>query len=533
MKKAGFCFVMLLTLLLGSQPCSAARIKAYVSRFAVSVPENKDELRVALQTLLMSRLNGDLIQAVDTQADADIQIAGSYIAFGTVFSLDALVKTSSGVFIDRVFVQGDTQNELIPAVNEMAKSLRRAIVKWNPALAPQAGSEMPPTVEKPLTAAGKKESRPEAKPAVQPAVKPAPAEKPVQVAKPAQVAKPVPAVKPAVQAKPQVPKVPKAPEKPWVSERLPERLNGIAKGRELDADGTEIFVSGEHYLRYYLKGKSLQLLAEVQFEDDEKVVGIDVADLDRNGVPEIYLSLLKGGQPASQVYLPAKGLLKKVKDGLPYLLRGIALEGNPGKIFAQKMGANGSFSGDLFELAKNGDSFTLINPVQLPFFGNLYNFNRFSDGKGRRYLLVTHPDGYLLVYSRDRKQLWKSRDKFGGSESQICQPAAAEPATALSRSCGFTPPQRLLVTRSGEVLVARNSGAATEGTVRTFSKNSLLLLAWDGTALKEKLHTDQSPNYLADFAYDDPTGELLLLEVEPKADANGERGSRVVMKTLP
>ena len=35
---------------------------------------------------------------------------------------------------DRVFVQGDNQNDLIPAVAEMAKQLRQAILTWNPAL---------------------------------------------------------------------------------------------------------------------------------------------------------------------------------------------------------------------------------------------------------------------------------------------------------------------------------------------------------------------------------------------------------------
>ena len=94
MTKFACCCVVLLTLILGSQPCHAARIKAYIHRFSVSIPENKEDLRVSLQTLLMSRLNDNEIQTVENQADAEIQIMGSYIVFGTVFSLDALVKTS-------------------------------------------------------------------------------------------------------------------------------------------------------------------------------------------------------------------------------------------------------------------------------------------------------------------------------------------------------------------------------------------------------------------------------------------------------
>lgn len=511
MNRAGYCFVILLTLILGSQPCSAAKLKAYVSRFSVSTPENKEELKSALQTLLMSRLNSEEIQTIENQKDAEIQIAGSYIAFGAVFSLDALVKTSSGDFIDRVFVQGDTQNELIPLVTEMAKSLRRAILKWNPALAARSGGDShEPAVAKVAAAVPKKET-------------PAAPKKAASVVAPRKEAR--------VETKPvNVPRVQQAPEKPWSSERFPEMFNGVARGRVLDADGTEIFITGEHYLRYYLKGKGLQLLSDILFEADEKVIGVDVADLDQNGVPEVYVTILKGGQPVSQVFVPEKGLLKKIKDNFPYMLRGLAVEGKEKKIFAQKMDAGGSFSGDVYEVAKNGDSFTVKSPLQLPLFGNLYNFNRFSDAKGRRFFIVAHPDGYLLVYSKDKKQLWKSRDKFGGSEVLLCQPENSDPASPSE--CRSSLPQRLLVTRAGEVVVSRNSGLSASGTTRSYSKNNVLLLSWDGTSLQEKLRTGQSQNYLADFSFDERTRELLLLELEPKADPNGERGSRVVTKKM-
>lgn len=496
MTKFACCCAVLLTLIMGSQPCHAARIKAYIHRFSVSIPENKEDLRVSLQTLLMSRLNGNEIQAVENQADAEIQIMGSYIVFGTVFSLDALVKTSSGTFVDRVFVQGDTQNELIPSVAEIAKRLRKAILKWNPSLAATSITEPPePKVEKIPAAAVKKETRPAAKPATMP--------------------------------KPQ-----KISEKPWVSQRFADTFNGIATGRTIAGEGTEIFITAEHYLRYYLKGKDLQFLSEVTFEPEEQLIGVDVADMDHNGTPEIYVSMLKGGLAVSQVYIPENKLLKKVKDKLPYLLRGIALEGKEKRIYAQKINADGGFSGDIYELAKSGDNFTTKNPMQLPLFANLYNFNRLVDAKGRQLFVVSHPDGYLLVYSKDKKQLWKSRDKFGGSETLICNAKVVDAASPIVSACSFSPSQRLLVTSAGEVIVSRNSGMTIYGAIRNYSINSVLKLSWNGTALQEKRLTEQSQNYLADFSYDDRTRQLMLLEVEPKQEAWGERGSRLAVITL-
>jgi len=60
----------------------------------------------------------------------------------------------------------------------------------------------------------------------------------------------------------------------------------------------------------------------------------------------------------------------------------------------------------------------------------------------------------------------------------------------------------------------------------------VLKLIWNGTALQEKRRTEQSQNYLADFSYDDRTGQLMLLEVEPEQEAWGERGSRLAVITL-
>jgi len=410
-KYAGFC-LMLLTLILGTQQCQAATVKAFVDRFSVSIPENKEDLRTSLQTLLMSRLNSDEIKAVDNKADAEIQIIGSYIVFGTVFSLDALLKTSSGEFIDRVFVQGETENELIPSVAEIARRLRRSILKWNPLLASTAKAEPPEIAVKKIPAAPvKKETRPLVNPVAQ------------AIAKPATIPEPQ-----------------KIMIKPWISPHFSDTFNGIASGRTIAGEGTEVFIAAEHYLRYYLKGNDLQFLAEVVFEPKEQVIGVDSADLDHDGTPEIYVSILKEGQAVSQVYIPGNRLLQKVNGNIPYLLRGIALEGKEKRIYAQKINSDGVFNGDVYQLAKNGDNFTLKNQLQLPLFANLYNFNRIVDAKGKPHFVASHPDGYLLVYSKDRKQLWKSRDKFGGSETLVCNAKAVNAASPLVSACNFSPP---------------------------------------------------------------------------------------------
>ena len=58
----------------------------------------QDELKTVLQTLLMSRLAGEAITAVESPAGAEIMVSGSYVAFGKIFSLDAVAKPAQVMF---------------------------------------------------------------------------------------------------------------------------------------------------------------------------------------------------------------------------------------------------------------------------------------------------------------------------------------------------------------------------------------------------------------------------------------------------
>ena len=506
-----FYCLLLIWLIIGANPCDAAKVKAYVNKFSVSTTDNRDELKSTLQTLLMSRLNSDEIQAVDSSSDAEIQIWGSYFVFGTVFSIDALIKTNAGGFIDRVYVQGDTQNDLIPSVVLLAKHLRRSILKGNPALAAkQIDNPLPTSVEKIVTSAQKKEARSRTK---------------VENIKSVEVKNTV-----KMTEKPELnSEAINSAEKTWTSQRLPENMTSMAIGRILPDKGTEVFMTGERYLRFYLKAKNLQFITAVAFNPDEKIIGVDVADLDQDQVQEVYVTVLKGGMPVSQVYLLENNQFRKIADNIPYVLRSIALEGKERKIYAQKFDSNGNPVGDVLQLIKRGTDFLAENPLKLPPLANVYNFNRFSSPKGNQYYVVSHPSGYLMVYSTERKLLWKSRDKFGGSEALLCQADNRLPSDPV---CNSYLPQRLQVSKTGDIYVVRNTGLTGSGMSRHFTKSSVVKFFWNGSSLQERWRKEQSGSYLADFSYDERTKELQLLEVEPITGSLEDRGSTVVVKKL-
>jgi hypothetical protein len=73
--------------------------------------------------------------------------------------------------------------------------------------------------------------------------------------------------------------------------------------------------------------------------------------------------------------------------------------------------------------------------------------------------------------------------------------------------------QRISAMPDGTLVIPRNEGSFSIGNNRSYSKHTLFGLQWSGSLFKEAWHTRLTPSYLADYAYDPATREVLLLEV--------------------
>jgi len=182
----------------------------------------------------------------------------------------------------------------------------------------------------------------------------------------------------------------------------------------------------------------------------------------------------------------------------------------------QQMNNDRDFYGDIFELVKSGNSYEAKNPFKLPRFGYLYNFNRFRDKTGAENWVVINEDGYLIVYSSSGEELWRSSDKFGGSETYFLREDLANVRTTGDPNRWIFLEQRITVTPAGDVIVPKNDGMFVIGNNRAYKKSSIYCFAWNGSSLDEKWHTKQSQNYLPDYFYDHSRRELVNLEIVKK-----------------
>lgn len=474
-------------MLLAAVDCFAGQLKAYVAPFAVTGAAAGNDLKATLQNLLMSRLSSGSIIAVDSAETADIAIKGSYVAFGKVFSIDTVATSRDGKVLVRAFEQGESQEEVLPAVGRLAKTLAGSIEKsYLQTAAPAPAPLVPKTAE--------------------------------SSAAPRDIIRASTGTTQAGSG--------------WISQKLEGELSGMALGRALAAGERELFLTGGHSLYYYRLGKELVPLAQITLPVHEKILGIDVADLDGDNQSEIYLTVMSGEDLASQVWAADGSALKKTAEKLPYFFRAFTMQGDGRKLFAQQMGREDDYYGGLYEVVRKGAGFDFVNPLPLPRIANIYNTAIMKSRDGSRNFVVLNPDGYLLVFDAKGKELWRSSDKYGGSENFFARedPLGMKTTGAAQRKIFLE--QRIAITKNGEIIVAKNDGFFVIGNSRSYSKNSIFAFSWNGVMLDELWHTKVSQNYLADYQYDEGQKELLLLEVVKKEGLTENGASAVSIKRV-
>lgn len=493
MKKMIMLAVTLLITLM-ALPALASQIRVYVGEINALGSQNKDEMKVTLQTLLASRLNSENMTAVGNSADADVTVSGTYVTVGRIFSVDAVAKNAAGKVLTRSFVQGESQDELIPGIGKLADKLAADLSRIYADAPTGTGSLSSSRNFSPLS------------PKTSDIIKP---EQQVNRAPASDFIKPVEYEKNTASG--------------WLSRRLIGAANLMAIGKTLSDGSREIFLAEERRLGYYRQAVEMKLVAEVEFNNTEKILSVDTIE-GNDGTVDVYVTKIRSEELASEVWQVQGDKLVKVAEKLPWFFRGFSLAGGPKKIYAQAMGRDTDFYGDVVEATRNGAAIITKNPIKLPRYGDIYSFNQFRTQDGQLMTVVINPDGYLVVYDQEMKELWRSNDKFGGSALYFQREDPANVRVTGEKFRWIFMNQRVQVTSKGEVLVGKNDGFWVLGNARSYKRGAVFCLAWNGSSLEERWHTRDTQNYMPDYAFDEAKNELLILQTVQRPGI-GTRGA--------
>ena len=270
---------------------------------------------------------------------------------------------------------------------------------------------------------------------------------------------------------------------------------------------------------------------------------VSVADLDGNGRAEIYVTNLTAANVSSFVLEWDGSKFKEIISGQKWLFRVIMLPGRGRTLVGQQRAVQGSYTGDVFTLVRQGDSLIAGEPIKLPRGGNVFNFVK-SDltGKGSIYTTMLTPYEHLEVFDAQDTSLWKSDDYFGGSLIFMEWMDTERNRQADTPVRVFLPSPIFLGDVDGddknEVVVCQNISKTMRITedFRWFGSGKVHFMAWDGVALNtvwtsQKLSGTVVGYEVADLDQDG-RNELIIASVTSESYFVGFPKSRIVMYDL-
>lgn len=291
----------------------------------------------------------------------------------------------------------------------------------------------------------------------------------------------------------------------WRSSYITGSLVGLAVA-DLDLDGANEVVyatAGTIVVSRFTSG-ALTQLAQHRLPPTQRLVSVDVLDIDGDGRPEIIASAQDENNAPASLILKFDGGLTPLAQKLPWYLRVIGQSG--GRFLAgQKAATDASrvFSGRVQRLAWTGSGVAGQGPVGLPDHVNLFNFvlGPLGDGGSPMTAAIRFPSEHLFLYE-NKNRAWESREEYGGTMVYLAPQNYKE---AGDRKREFLPTRLLIADLDGdgrnELIAAKNDrgGVPFMNNQRGFTSGSIQAFKYANLALNPFFRTRVLPGPAVDF----------------------------------
>ncbi|MFT5700292.1 MAG: TolB-like protein [Desulforhopalus sp.] len=322
---------------------------------------------------------------------------------------------------------------------------------------------------------------------------------------------------------------------------------------DLDGDGIDELVSltSSTLDIYQSQERKIVKVAEMKLPSSFRGHGLNIADLNKDGELEVYISATEDLLVASRIVAWGKvrGFKTLAKD-VRWYLRPIYNKANGWQLAGQKRGlskvdfvAKGIFLLDLDESFKISEQSRLPIPDDI----NLFDFTYAElDGNNGEELVVLDSNEKLRVISNDNELLWVSSSSFGGSKTYIgpSQGTAVDEQSKTNLSVDedadrelIFVPARILVTDVdndgiSEIVVNENKSGALGffKRLRSYDGGTVVGLAWNGAELTEAWRTGRYKGYVVDYFFHKTNATP---PVEAVSDGKHTASGRLYVANMP
>ncbi|MCA1793026.1 MAG: hypothetical protein LC660_03985, partial [Desulfobacteraceae bacterium] len=291
-------------------------------------------------------------------------------------------------------------------------------------------------------------------------------------------------------------------------------ITAMATG-DLNKDATTQVVAAtdDTLMIYQMSGGQLVLEKQLEYASTNRIVSLDIADINGNGFPEIFVTSLSIHRDSLQSFVVEHNGSDYVTlvDNQSYYYRVITDAEGTKTLMGQYTGSS-PFEGRISILQAQGSTYTRQKQIRMP-----RNTSVLSLAKGpvtsvtADEYVMTNRFGRLVVASDSGSTEWESSDKYGNTAHVWLMPSNDTDASFRERI--YIHPRIQFYDmdedETPELLAVQNNefGGGAMGRYKRFKNGSIQVLSWNGIALAPVFQTTALQGWISDFAIADLDGD--------------------------
>ncbi|KQC07811.1 MAG: hypothetical protein APR62_05875 [Smithella sp. SDB] len=343
----------------------------------------------------------------------------------------------------------------------------------------------------------------------------------------------------------------------WMSQKIPTEFKGMATG-DVNSDGINEIVTIDRNSVYIYKkdDKNLILLQKEKGSSYDNYIAVDVADVNRNGVPEIIVTSLNDALLDSFVLEFKDGKYAKIASDIRWFLRVIDTSSGIPLLLGQEYGMDKPFDTPIYEMVWRDGKYVADQKMKVPFGLSIYGLTVDNVGIGESEKIIALDDlDYLYITEKTTKSLgrltsigftsdeliWKSEDVYGGSNNYLENIGNKANPTDSDKERYAYANLRILTLDTNkdgkkEIIIVKNlsSSGRIFKKLKLFTASEIYDLEWDGMGMIENWHTKKINGYVADYCIkdidNDGKQEIVLALVQSTGVSLRDRSVIVIYK---
>jgi len=283
-------------------------------------------------------------------------------------------------------------------------------------------------------------------------------------------------------------------------------LNKDGQIQVVTATDSDLFI-------HSMKGTALVQTEKLEFSSTNRIVALDIADINKNGYPEIFVTSLTIHRDGLQSFVVEYNGTSYVTISENESCYYRVIKGPDGsEVLLRQDKGRSPFEGQIHIMTPSGNGYTEEKSIRMPRSTSVLSLAQGAvTAEGASEYIMVNEHNRLVLANDSGGMNWESTEKYGKTGNFWLMPLNDTDASYRERlylnprikfkDIGSDGKQEALVVRNNEL------GGGAFGRIKHFQDGHIEMLAWNGIAMAPVFQTSTVQGWISDFALADMDGD--------------------------